>query len=202
MDDRDVVDHCGSSQRHRARVGGRARSGTTSTRRPLQPSIFEARRTSLNGGTRCREGVPPHSRSTRRREARREDSRCVGDRLRHGDDQWRACVACSTIAGSELQRDLIAFVPINVRGGGRRRRLGNQISGMLVALHTDIVDPVERLVAIAQATPRRPSACSARTSRKMFQDMPRVLGPTVLSLGGKLSSALSRSSTSCRRWRI
>jgi len=47
--------------------------------------------------------------------------------------------------GEEIPRDLIAFVPINVRGDGDAAAMGNQISGMLVALHTDIDDPVERL---------------------------------------------------------
>jgi hypothetical protein len=45
--------------------------------------------------------------------------------------------------GEELKRDLIAFVPINVRGEGDASAMGNQISGMLLALHTDIDDLVE-----------------------------------------------------------
>jgi hypothetical protein len=91
--------------------------------------------------------------------------------------------------GEELKRDLIAFVPINVRGEGDAAVMGNQISGMLLALHTDIEDPVERLLAIA-----RDSATTVGVQRNrgatMFQEMPRVLGPTALSLGGKLVDAL------------
>ena len=41
-------------------------------------------------------------------------------------------------------------MPINVRGEGDTAEMGNQISGMFLALHTDIDDPVERLRAIAQ----------------------------------------------------
>ena len=48
-----------------------------------------------------------------------------------------------------LKRDLFAFVPINVRGEGDTADLGNQISGMLVALHTDIDDAEERVRAIS-----------------------------------------------------
>jgi hypothetical protein len=87
-----------------------------------------------------------------------------------------------------LTRDLIAFVPINVRGDGDAAAMGNEISGMLLALHTDINDPVERLKAIA-----RDSAKTVGVQRhygaRMFQEIPRVLGPTVLSLGGKLVDA-------------
>jgi len=67
--------------------------------------------------------------------------------------------------GEEIPRDLIAFVPINVRGDGDAAAMGNQISGMLVALHTDIDDPVERLRAIAQDSAKT-VACSAITARR------------------------------------
>jgi len=79
-------------------------------------------------------------------------------------------------------------VPINVRGEGDTAELGNQISGMLVALHADIVDPVERLEAIARDSAKTVGV--QRQSRaQIFQDMPRLLGPLALSLGGKLTSA-------------
>jgi hypothetical protein len=87
------------------------------------------------------------------------------------------------------QRDLIAFVPINVRGEGDAAEMGNQISGMLLALHTDVVDPVERLRAIARDSARTVGAQRNRGAT-MFQEMTRVLGPTILSLGGKLVDAL------------
>ena len=93
-----------------------------------------------------------------------------------------------TDRGEVLTRDLIAFVPINVRGDGDAAAMGNEISGMLLALHTDIDGPVERLKAIA-----RDSAKTVGVQRhygaRMFQEIPRVLGPTVLSLGGKMVDA-------------
>jgi len=58
---------------------------------------------------------------------------------------------------------------------------------MLVALHTDIDDPVERLRAIAQDSAKTVGV-QRHNSAKMFQEIPRVLGPTALSLGGKMST--------------
>jgi hypothetical protein len=66
--------------------------------------------------------------------------------------------------------------------------MGNQISGMLLALHTDIDDPVERLKAIAQDSAKTVGV-QRNVGARMFQEMPRVLGPTVLSLGGKVVDA-------------
>ena len=90
--------------------------------------------------------------------------------------------------GEVVKKDLIAFVPINVRGEGDTAELGNQISGMLVALHVDAADPLERLRAISSDALK--TVGEQRTHRaKIFQDVPRVLGPTLLSLGGKFVSA-------------
>jgi len=43
------------------------------------------------------------------------------------------------------EASLLAFVPINMRGSGDPREGGNFVSGMRVALGTDIGDPIERL---------------------------------------------------------
>ena len=80
-------------------------------------------------------------------------------------------------------------MPINVRGDGDAAAMGNQISGMLLALHTDIDDPGRTTPGHRAGLARRPSACSDNNGAKMFQEMPRVLGPTVLSLGGKMVDA-------------
>jgi hypothetical protein len=59
---------------------------------------------------------------------------------------------------------------------------------MLVALHVDATDPLERLRAISSDALK--TIAEQRTHRaKIFQDVPRVLGPTLLSLGGKVVSA-------------
>ena len=71
--------------------------------------------------------------------------------------------------GEALKKDLVAFVPINVRGEGDTAELGNQISGMLVALHTDLDDPVVRLKAIAQDSARTVGV-QRHLGARMFQE--------------------------------
>lgn len=154
---------------------------------PSQPSIFEARRTSLTGASgieksfhRTRVPLSDVKRAAKARGVSVTDfvmattSGALG-RLLQG-------------RGDVLKRDLIAFVPINVRGEGDTADLGNQISGMLVALHTDAHDREERLRAIS-ADSERTRGVQRRHRAKIFQDVPRVLGPTLLSLGGKVLSA-------------
>jgi diacylglycerol O-acyltransferase / wax synthase len=161
----------------------RGRKRTT----PDQPSIFEARRTSLNGRAgvektyhRTRVPLPAAKRAAKHHGASVTDfvmATTSGALRRLLDDR-----------GEVLKRDLIAFVPINVRGDGAAAAMGNQISGMLLALHTDIEDPVERLKVIAQDSAKTVGV-QRQHGAKMFQEMPRVLGPTVLSLGGKMVDA-------------
>jgi len=84
--------------------------------------------------------------------------------------------------GEEIPRDLIAFVPINVRGDGDAAAMGNQISGMLVALHTDIDDPVERLRAIAQDSAKTVGV-QRHNSAKMFQEIRAFSSHRVVARG-------------------
>jgi len=151
---------------------------------PGQPSIFEARRTSLNGAAgvekefhRLRVPLADVKRAAKSRGTSITDavmSSASGALRRLLEDR-----------GETLKKDLIAFVPINVRGEGPAAQLGNQISGMLVALHTDIVDADERLAAIAEDSAQT-AGIQREVRARMLQDIPRVLGPTLLSLGGKL----------------
>jgi WS/DGAT/MGAT family acyltransferase len=155
---------------------------------PDQPSIFEARRTSLNG----RAGVEKTYHRTRvpladaKRAAKHHGASITDFVIATTSGALRRLLA---ERGEVLKRDLIAFVPINVRGDGDTAAMGNQISGMLLTLHTDLDDRVERLRAIARDSARTVGV-QRRRGATMFQEMPRVLGPTVLSLGGKLVHAL------------
>jgi diacylglycerol O-acyltransferase len=154
---------------------------------PDQPSIFEARRTSLNGSAgiektflRARVPLADAKRAAKAHGATVTDfvmASTSGALKRLLEDREEV-----------LKKDLIAFVPINVRGEGDTAELGNQISGMLVALHVDAEDRLERLRAISSDALK--TVGEQRTHRaKIFQDVPRVLGPTLLSLGGKVVSA-------------
>jgi len=153
---------------------------------PGQPSIFEARRTSLNGAP----GVEKEFHRLRlpladvKRAAKSRGASITDVVMSSASGALRRLLLDR---GEVLKRDLIAFVPINVRGEGDAAQLGNQISGMLVALHTDIADANERLDAIAKDSST--TAGVQREARaRMLQDIPRVIGPTLLSLGGKLIS--------------
>ena len=154
---------------------------------PDQPSIFEARRTSLNGAAgiektflRTRVPLAEVRRATKARGASVTDfvmATTSGALSRLMEER-----------GEVLKKHLLAFVPINVRAEGDTADLGNQISGMLVNLHTDVVDSEERLRAISHDSAKTVDEQRAHRAR-IFQDVPRVLGPTLLSFGGKLVSA-------------
>lgn len=155
---------------------------------PSQPSIFEARRTSLN----ARAGIEKVYHRTR---VPLSDAKRAAKS--HGASVTDFVIAATGGAlrrlmedrGEHLRRDLIAFVPINVRADDDTAVMGNQISGMLVTLHADIDDPVTRLKMIAQDS-MKTVGVQRRQGARMFQEMPRVIGPTMLSLGGRLIDAL------------
>jgi WS/DGAT/MGAT family acyltransferase len=156
---------------------------------PDQPSIFQARKSSLNG-------APSEEKVYHRLRVSLVDAKRTAKS--HGASVTDFVMATTGGALRRLlvdrddlpKKDIIALAPINVRGDGSTAELGNQISGMLVALHIDIADPVARLKAIANDSAK--TVGFQREHRaKIFQDVPRVLGPTVLSLGGKIISAFN-----------
>jgi WS/DGAT/MGAT family acyltransferase len=154
---------------------------------PDQPSIFEARRTSLNGAAGIEKTF------LRTRVSLAEVKRAAKVRGVSVTDFVMATTsgALSKLMeerGESLKKDLFAFVPINVRAEGDTADLGNQISGMLVQLHTDLSDSEERVRAISHDSSKTVDEQRAHRAR-IFQDVPRVLGPTLVSFGGKLVSA-------------
>ncbi len=53
--------------------------------------------------------------------------------------------------GESVEHSLVAMVPVSTRPEGQGEALGNQISGMLVSLASDLDDPVARLDAISES---------------------------------------------------
>ncbi len=151
---------------------------------PGQPSLFEARRCSLNAQPvgekvyrRLRIPLDQVKGAAKSRGATVTDfvMTVVGGAVRRLVDE----------RGESLRRDLIAFVPINVRPEGESATGGNRISGMLVALHTDLIDPEERIKAVSRDASHTKGVQRQRAAQ-VFQDVPRVLGPALVSWGGRL----------------
>jgi WS/DGAT/MGAT family acyltransferase len=156
---------------------------------PDQPTIFQAKRCSLNAS-------PGVEKEYHRLRVSLVDAKKAAKA--HGASVTDFVMATTSGAlrrlfddrGETPKKDIIAFVPINVRGEGSASELGNQISGMLVPLHIDISDPLERMRAIASDSAKTVGVQREKRA-KIFQDVPRVLGPAVISLGGKMVSAFS-----------
>jgi WS/DGAT/MGAT family acyltransferase len=152
------------------------------------PSLLSAARTSING-------TPGYSRKfTRLRLDLRDVKRAAKSRGASVTDFVMATVSGGLRRlfderGETLTRDLIAFVPVNVRREGAEGDLGNQISAMLSSLHADIDDPEQRLRSISHS-----QAANAEHQRehnaKLLMNLAAVSGPTLASVAGRTIAAL------------
>ncbi|MEM7016279.1 MAG: wax ester/triacylglycerol synthase family O-acyltransferase [Pseudomonadota bacterium] len=93
-------------------------------------------------------------------------------------------------AKNELPSEtLIAGAPINVRSKNEEGSAGNQVSMMLLPLHTDIEDPLLRLETIyesTQSTKEVNEAVDARTMTDFYQFVPAALA----GLAGRLYTSM------------
>ncbi len=114
------------------------------------PGFFAAPRTSFNGAVSnrkrfCSLSVPL------------DDVKLVGRAFEATvNDVVLACVSGGLrrlleARGEEHDHALVAMVPVSTRPDGASEELGNQISGMLVSLASDVDDPVLRLDAISES---------------------------------------------------
>jgi diacylglycerol O-acyltransferase / wax synthase len=153
-----------------------------------QPSVFDAPRTSING-------TPSHSKNfTRLRVDLVEVKRAAKSRGASVTDFVMATVSGGLkklfdARGETLERDLIAFVPVNVRRTGDEGDMGNQIAAMLLALRTDLDDPEDRIRAITQAQARTAEK-QREHSAKFLVNLASAAGPTVSSAAGRTLAAL------------
>jgi len=83
------------------------------------------------------------------------------------------------------QQPLVAMVPVSTRPEGQGEELGNQVSGMLVALASDIDDPVLRLDAISE------SARVAKEQEKLHRG--RLIGGLAQVALPALASRMARA---------
>ncbi|MEI8126288.1 MAG: wax ester/triacylglycerol synthase family O-acyltransferase [Actinomycetota bacterium] len=91
--------------------------------------------------------------------------------------------------GEEIVKDLIAFVPINVRRQGAEEEMGNQFSAMLSVLRTDIADREERIVALASSTGKQATA-NRDQNAKLLMDLAAAAGPTLAAFAGRTLAEL------------
>ena len=147
------------------------------------PGLFNAPRTSFNGAI-----------SNRRRYAGLavplEDVKLVSRVFEATvNDVLLACVSgglqrLSASRSERFEDSLVAFVPVSTRSDPEGDQLGNQVSGMLVSLATDVDDPVQRLDAISE------SARVAKEQEKMHRG--RLLNELAQLAPPALTSRLAR----------
>ena len=85
---------------------------------------------------------------------------------------------------------LVALEPVSVHGQSDRTAR-NQVSGMLVALQTQIADPVDRLKAIATANTYAKEQVSA-ISPMLLQDFGEVVGSVLLGIAKRVYARLTQ----------
>lgn len=122
----------------------------TSRGEQAPPGFFSAPRTSFNGAVSNRKRFASFS-------VPLEDVKLVGSEFEATvNDVVLACVSGGLrllldARGEGANQALVAMVPVSTRPEGEGEALGNQISGMLVSLASDIEEPVARLDAISES---------------------------------------------------
>ena len=115
------------------------------------PGFFAAPRTSFNGAVSNRKRFAGLS-------VPLEDVKLVSRTFEATvNDVILACVSgglrrLMADRNEQVEGTLVAMVPVSTRAEGETEELGNQISGMLVSLASDIADPVARLDAISESS--------------------------------------------------
>lgn len=94
------------------------------------------------------------------------------------------------------EKSLIAFAPISVRSETEKGTQGNQVSGMLVSIATDVADPLARLVAVHDNTVKSKSltnAIGARTLTDYTKYVPSATAALATRLYTRMKVAESHS---------
>jgi WS/DGAT/MGAT family acyltransferase len=95
--------------------------------------------------------------------------------------------------GEVPDRPLVALVPVSTRPpdgpAASGTALGNQVSGMLIALPTDIDDPIHRLTAVSRATAVAKEQ-ERLTGGRLLADLAEVSPPAVASRAARWATGL------------
>lgn len=145
-------------------------------------SVFSAARTLLNG-------TPSHARRFTRLHLDLAEVKDVAKRHGATVTDFVMCTVGGALRrllvarGETLERDLVAFMPVNVRRQGAEGELGNHISAVLVELHALELDQFARLEAIRD-TSRARKRVDAQSS-KLLMGLAGAVGPTLASIAGQ-----------------
>ncbi len=85
---------------------------------------------------------------------------------------------------------LVAAAPVNLRTEGATETSGNDVTNMSVRLHTEIADPVERLVAIHEGTQQAKSyvqSIGPRTLTDFIQLVPAFAAEPMIGISSRLN---------------
>ncbi len=86
-------------------------------------------------------------------------------------------------------KSLIATCPVSVRGEDEKQVGSNQVSAMFTSLHTDIEDPVERLMKIHEGN-RNAKEEHHAVGADLLQNWAEFAAPTTFSLAARVYSGL------------
>jgi len=145
-------------------------------------SVFAAAKTSLNG-------TPSHARRFTRIHLDLAEVKDAAKRRGATVTDFAMCTVGGALRrlleerGEVPERDLVAFMPVNVRRKGAEGDLGNRISADLVALHSHLFDHEARIAAIAEASRARKS--SDIDNSKLLMNLAAAAGPTIASIAGQ-----------------
>jgi len=145
-------------------------------------SVLAAAKTSLNGS-------PSHARRYARLHLDLADVKAAAKRRGATVTDFAMCTVGGALRrlleskGEPIERDLIAYMPINVRREGAEGDLGNRISAVLVQLHAAELDSEARLCVLRDESRARKKVDPQ--SSKMLMNLAAAVGPTIASMAGQ-----------------
>jgi diacylglycerol O-acyltransferase / wax synthase len=145
-------------------------------------SVLAASKTSLNGN-------PSHARRYARLHLDLVEVKSAAKRRGATVTDFAMCTVGGALRrllesrGEPIQRDLVAFMPVNVRRAGAEGDLGNRISALLVPLHADELDCEARLGQLRDESKSR-KAVDDQSSR-LLMNLAAAVGPTIASMAGQ-----------------
>jgi WS/DGAT/MGAT family acyltransferase len=148
----------------------------------LGVSVFHAARTMLNG-------TPSHARRFTRLHLDLAEVKDAAKRHGATVTDFVMCTVGGALRrlldahGEPPERDLVAFMPVNVRRQGAEGELGNRISAVLVELHALELDQFARLEAIRDASRARKRGDDH--SSRLLTGLAAAVGPTIASIAGQ-----------------